>query len=71
MKRILHIVGCIALVVAGMAIAMTTDIWPLVWVGGFPLTYAGALGLYETWTVVKPSKTAGRRPLAAEKFGRI
>ena len=61
MRRILRIAGYTALIALGVAIAVTVDIWPLVWVVGFPLAYAGALGIYKEWTSGKdlPKQRAG------------
>lgn len=47
MRRILRIAGYTALIALGVAIAVTVDIWPLVWVVGFPIAYAGALGIVK------------------------
>lgn len=45
MKRVLRIAGCSLLVLAGLAITAVIKPWPLVWCIGFPVAYAGALGI--------------------------
>lgn len=46
MKRALLIAGYSLCIIAGMYVSVTTKIWPFVWTVGFPLVYAGVLGLY-------------------------
>lgn len=53
MRRFLRIAGYAVLIIAGVVIAATVEIWPLVWVVGFPLAYVGALGIYKEWTAGK------------------
>lgn len=56
MRRILRIAGYAALAIAGLIISAVTEFWPLVWFGGFPLAYIGALGVCKEWTAGRPSK---------------
>lgn len=45
MRRGLYIAGCVLLVLGGLAVAAVAEPWPLVWCAGFPMAYAGALGI--------------------------
>ena len=47
MKRCLIITGYFLLVLAGLIIAAVIQPWPLVWAVGFPMAYAGALGIVK------------------------
>ncbi len=47
MKRALKIYGCSLLVLSGLAITAVIKPWPLVWCIGFPIAYAGALGIMK------------------------
>ena len=55
MRRILHITGYAIVAVSGLIIAVIADFWPLVWFGGFPLAYTGAIGVYNEWTAGRSS----------------
>lgn len=56
MRRALRIAGCVLLVLGGMALGAVVRPWPLVWCVGFPLVYAGALGV---WSEIKSDDTGG------------
>ncbi len=45
MRRGLKVSGCALLALAGLAVAAVIEPWPLVWCVGFPMVYAGAIGI--------------------------
>lgn len=56
MKRMLTIVGCSALIIAGLAVTTLVECWVFVWTIGFPLAYAGLFGIMK----VTQSRASGK-----------
>ena len=56
MRRALRIAGCVLLVLGGVALGAVVRPWPFVWCVGFPLAYAGVLGI---WSEIKGDDTGG------------
>ncbi len=47
MRRALRMAGCALLALGGLAVAAVIEPWPLVWCVGFPMVYAGAIGVIK------------------------
>lgn len=56
MKRMLTIVGCAALIIAGLAVTTLAECWVFVWTIGFPLAYTGLLGIIKATRSRAPGK---------------
>lgn len=59
MRRFLRIAGYAVLIIAGVVIAATVEIWPLVWVVGFPLAYVGRWGYIRNGQPGRLSQISG------------
>ncbi len=55
MRRWLKVSGCALLALAGLAVAAVIEPWPLVWCVGFPMAYAGVMGILSE-TEIKHKK---------------
>lgn len=51
MRRWLKVSGCSLLTLAGLAVSAVIEPWPLVWCVGFPMAYAGAMGVLSEMDV--------------------
>lgn len=61
MRRWLKVAGCALLALAGLAVAAVIEPWPLVWCVGFPMAYAGAVGVLSEMEIIKKDNGDNRK----------